>query len=443
MLRKISLSAVAVSMFASLVSAEVNFDGGKNLNIKEEIANAGVSAPEPVQDKSGVFDWFFGSKPTTDPKAGAEWTIMFFENAKNDLEPYLMKDVNEMEMIGSTDKVNLVAQIGRIDGYDTSDGDWKGVRRYLITKDNDTTKMGSKMLQDLGQSDMGDYKTLAEFGKWAMKAYPAKHYMLVVSNHGAGWTKSGERIITKGISYDEQSGNHINTPQLGLALKELGKIDVLGTDACLMQMAEVDYEIKDYVTYIVGSEETEPGDGYTYNDLLGPLVKKPTMSGAELAKLTVDAYSDHYAAQKTGSTQSYVLSASVPRLLTLTNKFSADMMASGDKALAKSARDGAVKFAMDENKDLGDFLRLVLAGTKSEAVKTSGQALLTFITGELVAHNRTNNDPGGYWNGPVDYSPAKGIAAYFPNYTLGDGYADLQWAKVSQWDEFVTWINQP
>ncbi|MDD5209337.1 MAG: clostripain-related cysteine peptidase [Elusimicrobiales bacterium] len=442
MLRKLSLSAVAVSMFASLASAEVNFDGGKNLNIKEEIANSGVAVPEPTQDKSGILDWFFG-KPPAAPKAGAEWTIMFFENAKNDLEPYLLKDLNEMEMIGSTDKINLVAQVGRIDGYDDSDGDWKGVRRYLITKDTDTTTMGSKMLQDLGQSDMGDYKTLAEFGKWAKATYPAKKYMLVISNHGAGWTKSLTRPITKGISYDEQSGNHINTVQLGLAMKDIGKLDVLGTDACLMQMAEVDYEIKDYVTYIVGSEETEPGDGYTYNDMLGPLAKKPAMSGAELAKLTVDAYSDHYAAQKTGSTQSYVLSASVPRLLTLTNAFTAAMTASGDKALARKARDGAVKFAMDENKDLYDFLRLVIAETKSADVKTAGQTLMTFITGELVAHNRTNDSAGGYWSGPVAYSPAKGIAAYFPNGALGDGYADLQWAKASQWDEFVTWMNQP
>jgi len=27
--------------------------------------------------------------------------------------------------------------------------------------------------------------------------------------------------------------------------------------------------------------------------------------------------------------------------------------------------------------------------------------------------------------------------------SLAAGYADLAWAKASQWDEFVTWINQP
>ena len=441
MIRKLSLSAVAVSLFASLAAAEVDFDRG-GFDIKAEIDNAAVAVPEPTQDK-GIFDWLFGKKPEA-PKAPAEWTIMVFSSAKNDLEPYLLKDLNEMEMIGSNAKMNIVAEVGRIDGYDATDGDWKGVRRYLITKDNDTAKMGSKMLQDMGMSDMGDYKTLAAFGKWAKAAYPAKKYMLIVSNHGSGWEKGARGpLVSKGISYDEQSGNHINTPQLGLALKEIGKIDVFGTDACLMQMAEVVYEIKDSVDYIVGSEETEPGDGYTYNDFLGPVAKNPAMSPMEVGKQAVNAYADHYDKIDQGNTQSLAKASAVNKLLTVTNDFGAAMMASGDKALAKSARNAALNFAMDENRDLYDFTRLVLAGTKSEDVKVKGQALMNFITGELVLTNRARDAKASYWSDAKEYTLSRGMAAYFPNYGLGAGYADLAWAKASQWDEFVTWINQP
>ena len=435
MIRRISLSAMAVSLFASLAAAEVNFDKG-GFNIKDEIAKMDAAIPEPSQDK-GIFDWLLGRK------APAEWTIMVFGNGKNDLEPFLMKDLNEMELVGSSAKLNIVVEAGRIDGYDTSDGDWKGVRRYLMTKDNDVKKVSSKIVEDLGMIDMGDYKNLAAFGKWAKEKYPAKKYMMIVWNHGSGWSKGGQRPVTKGISYDEQSGNHINTPQLGLALKELGKVDVYGSDACLMQMPEVDYEIKDYADYIVGSEETEPGDGYTYNTFLTPVAANPAMGALELAKVAVNAYSDHYQTLNAGSTQSVVKSASLIRLVTLTNEFTAAMTVSGDKALAKKARDGAMKYAVAENKDFYDFLRLVLAETKSDEVKAKGQALMTFITSELVLHNRTNNDPGGYWNGPINYSLSKGIAVYFPDNGLAAGYSDLQWAKVSRWDEFVTWMNQP
>ena len=439
MIRKISLSAVAISLFASIAAAEVNFDKG-GFNIKEEISN--VALPDAPQDK-GILDWIFG-KPKPEPKAQAEWTIMVFSSAKNDLEKYLLMDLNEMELVGSTAKVNIVAEVGRIDGYDSSDGNWTGVRRYLITKDSDKTKMGSKMLQDLGMIDQGDYRNLAAFGKWAKAAYPAKKYMLIVSNHGSGWEKGVQTITqNKGISYDEQSGNHINTPQLGQALREIGKVDVFGTDACLMQMAEVVYEIKDSVDYIVGSEETEPGDGYTYNDFLGPVIARPTMTPIELGKQAVNAYADHYDKIDQGHTQSLAKAASVNKLLTVSNAFAQALMASGEKTLAKTSRDAAINFAMEENRDLYDFTRRVVAGSQNADVKLKGQALMNFITGDLMLLNRTRDDKGGYWSGPKEYTLAKGMAAYFPSYGLGDGYADLAWAKASNWDEFVQWINQP
>jgi len=439
MIRRISLSAVAVSMFASLVSAEINFDGMKKADLQAELANIEVSAaPEAVdaQDKGLLMDWINAKRPK-------EWTIMVFSSAKNDLESFLLKDLNEMEMIGSSDKVNIVAEVGRIDGYDDSDGDWKGVRRYLIQKDGDKSKMGSKMLEDLGMVDMGDYKSLAAFGKWAKKAYPAKRYMLIVSNHGSGWEKGVEiPRVTKGISYDEESGNHINTPQLGLALKEIGKVDVFGTDACLMQMAEVVYEIKDSVDYIVGSEETEPGDGYTYDTFLGPLVKNPSMTPADLGKQAVNAYSDHYDGINQGYTQSVAKAASVNKLLELTNAFVDSVMAANEKTLAVSARDAAINYAMEENRDMYDFTRRVVEGTKSEDVKVKGQALMNFITGDLVLLSRARDSRGGFWSGPKEYTLSRGMAAYFPAASLGDGYADLAWAKASRWDEFGTWMNQ-
>jgi hypothetical protein len=435
MIRSLTLSAAALSLFASMASAGVNFDSADTLDLKSAIAGTDISAPEPVQDK-GIFDWFTG-------KSQAEWTIMVYINGKNNLEPFAIKDINEMEQVGSSSKVNIVVEMGRMDGYDTSNGDWKTTRRYLVQKDNDTAKIGSKLLKDLGDIDMGDYKSVIDFGNWAKQAYPAKKYMLIIWNHGGGWEKSIGPRITKGISYDEVTGNHINTPQMGQILKAIGGVDVYGSDACLMQMAEVDYEIKDSVKYIVGSEETEPGDGYTYNTFLGPLVANPAMTPEELGRNAVKSYGDHYQQAGTdGSTQSLVKAASVDKLKTMTDDFAAAIMAAGEKDLAKASRDGAVKFAIEENKDLYDFARLVIAGTKNADVKAKGQALMDFITGELVLANRTTNAPAGGWSEPADFTLAKGIAVYIPSGSLGDGYTDMQWAKAGQWDEFLTWLNK-
>ncbi len=217
MIRKTAISALAALMVPAC-GWSVDFDGsGANkANLTEQLSQIEIAQPSAAvaaQDK-GILDWLFGKKEP------AEWTIMVFSNAKNDLERYLLMDINEMELVGSTKKMNIVVETGRMAGYDSSDGDWQGVRRYLITKDSDMKKMGSTLVQEMGMTDMGDYKNLAAFGKWAKQAYPAKKYMLIVSNHGSGWEKGKKRsIVNKGISYDEQSGNHINTPQLGQALR--------------------------------------------------------------------------------------------------------------------------------------------------------------------------------------------------------------------------------
>ena len=294
MLNKLWLSAFSVFFLASASSAAgINFDGpGEGL--KAGLSSAEVPEASPAQDKGIITDWLFGNSHQAAQKAPAEWTIMVYINGKNDLEPYALKDMNEMEMVGSNPKMNIVVEAGRMAGYSEEDGDWKGMRRYLITKDNDVNKISSKPLEKIAKADMGDYRTLAAFGQWAKAAYPARKYMLIVWNHGSGWEKGLKDVVSKGISYDEETDNHITTPQLGMALKAIGKVDVYGSDACLMQMPEVDYELRNSADYIVGSEETEPGDGYTYNTFLGPLAANPSMSPAQLALVAVDSYANHY-----------------------------------------------------------------------------------------------------------------------------------------------------
>ena len=416
MLRKIAASLAIIATVSTLVSAEVSFDARNNTNLQDEIANLDLSVPQAVivEDKAAS------------SKVDKEWTIMVYVNGKNNLEPYALKDMNEMEKIGSTDKVNVVTETGLISGYGTLP--WTGTARFLIKKDADTNKVTSPILQNLGKSDMGDYKNVVAFVKWAQTNYPAKHYMLVVWNHGAGWIKSRSPEVTKGISYDDETGNHINTPQMGLMMKAIGKIDVYGSDACLMQMPEVDYEIKDFVDYIVGSEETEPGDGYTYDLLLGPLVKNPTMSSMELGKLAVNAYADHYGTQD--HTQSLVSSAKLNGLVAPVNAFVKAAMAANEKALIKTAMSGAQAYAYAENKDLWHFLSLYSASSKDANVKAAAKALQTYLTGDLVLLNRVN----------ANYSDSHGLAIYMPNYT-NSSYNALAWASASQWDEFIAWYS--
>ncbi|MDA8131100.1 MAG: clostripain-related cysteine peptidase [Elusimicrobia bacterium] len=424
----LSVSAVSADDFT------LNSDNLGSLSAR--LSGIEVPAASTAKDKG-----FFGNGGGQSAGGPAEWTIMVFGNGKNDLERFLIKDMNEMERTGSTPKMNVLVEAGRGPAYDNTDGDWKGVRRYRIVRDRNANKLASPVLADLGNVDMGDYKSVVDFVKWGKSNYPARKYMLILWNHGSGWDRS--RAPEKGISYDEVSGNHINTPQLKLMLDEIGHLDVLGSDACLMQMAEVDYEIRDGVDYILGSEEIEPGDGQTYDEFLAFVAKKPAMGGEELTRGAIDVFSDHYKKKKRGSTQSVVRASALAKLPALTNAFAETLMASGEKALAKDSRTKATRFNLTYNRDLHHFAALVADGTKSVAVKNAAQSLMSYITGELVIYSRANNDPGGTPSGPRNYAQIRGIAAYFPPDTSGPGYQDLAWAKVSKWDELSVWMNKP
>ena len=49
------------------------------------------------------------------------------------------------------------------------------------------------VLEKLPPVDMGDYRQVVNFVRWAKVNYPAKRYMLIIENHGDGWSR-GRRV---------------------------------------------------------------------------------------------------------------------------------------------------------------------------------------------------------------------------------------------------------
>src|SRR5208337_2743373 len=69
------------------------------------------------------------------PAHSAEWTLMVYMNAKNTLEPYAIGNFYGMANVGSTQEINVVAELGRpTHHYTNSNEGWSGVRRFLIQK---------------------------------------------------------------------------------------------------------------------------------------------------------------------------------------------------------------------------------------------------------------------------------------------------------------------
>ena len=231
----------------------------------------------------------------------AEWTFMVYMAAGNDLEPAGIHDMDQMELVGSDENVNIVVLFDRVDGYSTAEGDWTGTRIYHVQHNSNYGSLGEyeegvNVWNSIDEVDlnMGDPETLVNFTLWTVENFPAKKYATVLWNHGAGFW---------GICWDDAYEDRLMMPDLRSAFdnitRSMGRrLDLIGFDACLMAHASVMYEIKDYADIGVASGLVEPWDGWPYDRILRPLADNPQMDARELGKIIVDEYVESYTNQE-------------------------------------------------------------------------------------------------------------------------------------------------
>ena len=110
--------------------------------------------------------------PPTLPQPQKDWTVAYYLAGDNDLEEYMIDDINEMELVGSdSSNLNIVAMLDMSDDYDTSNGDWTDTRRFYITYDsigagdpNDRTIRSWG--ESIGEVNTGNPSTLTSFFGW-------------------------------------------------------------------------------------------------------------------------------------------------------------------------------------------------------------------------------------------------------------------------------------
>ncbi|GIV16532.1 MAG: hypothetical protein KatS3mg022_1967 [Armatimonadota bacterium] len=366
-----------------------------------------------------------------------EWTILVFMNAANNLEPDSVDDMNEMEQLGSTSDVNIVVQWKRIANYDSTNGDWKTTRRYYVTKDSDPETVNSNLLVDMGTGvDMGSPNTLRDFLQWGVRSFPARKYMVVIWNHGAGWRAYRDRLnlFARGVSYDDNTGNHIRIWELPLALSAGVRWDIIAFDASLMQMLEVAYEIRHLGDYIVGSEESPPAAGYPYHEILYPMVSSPRISPRELACLIVSRTVNFYT--KPGMyydniTQSAIDTSFLENVIQTVSRLAhtLSVVAIDHPVLVAASRDSAQAYAEYTYKDLWDYteqlrVRLPSSPELTDALNGVQNALSQAVIAEAHSSRRVNR--------------SHGLSIYVP--TPGGfetRYGLLAFARATYWDEWL------
>jgi hypothetical protein len=413
---------------------------------------------------------------------GQTWTVLLYQDADDQiLEKDIFTDFNEAERIGSTDHVQIVAQLDRFKGAFRGDGNWSGARRYYVTRDDDLKVINSKLMDDLGEVNMADPATLVDFATWAVKTFPADHYVLILSDHGMGWPggwTDGDMqdsvVASERIPLVKVMGNALYLNQLDEALGQIrqqagiDKFDMIGMDACLMGQLEVFSMLEPHARYAVTSQETEPALGWAYTAFLQALTENPGMSAADLSKSVVQSYIDgdqrivdeqartEFVRELGGSrasaaqvakemsrdvTLSAVDLSKIPVLMGSVNDL-AYALQSDDQSTIAGARSYALAFSNVFTEkgfsgyiDLGNFVQLLQKESSDGNVQKLSAQVLADIKKAVIAEKHGTGKKG-----------ATGVAIYFPNSSLyRSPYSGPQsytavanhFADNSLWDDFL------
>ncbi len=341
--------------------------------------------------------------PLEAPLAPKKWTVGLFSASDNNLYRFMQEDVDEAERIGSSENMNLIVQTD----HAPAGG---GAKIYELVKD-DKPQLHSPVRADLGNVNMGDKNELSRFVQFLKANYPAEHYMVIVSDHGGG---------PDGACSDDSKGGWMNIQDIreGLAdqrEKTGSGIDVLGFDACLMANAEVAHELKGEVKFLVGSEETEGGAGWQYDETLkekgsrssNRLLNADVIEGAntamrsregdfspaEFASRIVEMAKGH---QGDLATMSAYDTEKVGAVAEAVKGFGKAILESGVPLIEfKKAKKSAQGFYQD--KDLSDFAAKVASVPGAEdKLKEAAKAVQDAIDGCTIAEQHSTKYPGAH-----------------------------------------------
>lgn len=400
--------------------------------------------------------------------ATKEWNFIVYMAANNDLYRYALKNIKEMQKIGTNHNINILVQL---DNFGK-----KEVTRYLIEKGKATVL---SVIKTPPESISGTSENLFSFAKEIITKYPAKKQVIVLWNHGSGikdphiWSKY---LPTERDEYfyfnSETKLFEINktlfeqTPFLGIAFNDIGhtyltnqqlkdtlikiknellngkNIDIVCMDACHQGMIEVGTQIRAATDFAVFSEEIEPGTGYDYTRILKPFLTK-SLSPKAFAQHIVTAYHERYNHIFADLTQSAVELKNYDTL-----EQNVDAVASLLLKLIRSKNFFQLLSTMRRNPsttttfldtdyiDLTHFYKSLahkINGFQEDAQQELINQLKTTLTqglsilSSVIIKNATGHNA----------RHAGGLAIYFPTKTLHTSYLKTDFAKNTNWSNFL------
>jgi len=384
-----------------------------------------------------------GNRATTQ----AKWTFMVYMAGDNNLDGAALRDIAEMARAGSTKEVNILVQLDRIEDNLT--------RRFRITRGGG---FKTDCIESFGDTNTGDPKILYDFVKWAADNHPADRYALILWNHGSGWWEDGRSRAAgpaekkprrqlfrhafpqehRSICYDDTSGGDaLDNRELRVVLAGIcallgRKIDLLGMDACLMNMVEVAYQLRESVNVIVGSEIEEPFDGWPYAEILTRLTARPRQDAAALARWIVKSYLLSYKGKDETVTQSALDVSRIGEMTAKVDALSASLLAAleTDSKLIEAAWRRSPRFYDDNYIDLACF---------AKSLRKKADAELQAKVVDLIAALKAGKGRAILCQGKIgrQVRGTCGLSIYFPGDRINTAYRNLDFSGDCKWIAFL------
>jgi len=221
------------------------------------------------------------------PSETADWAIYWYL-CGSDLESKhgsASEDIDEMLEIKLPENIKVVIETGGASEWKNNKIKSDQMSRFVYSHD------GLKKLQKKELSNMGAPETLADFLKYCYEYHPAKNSMVILWNHGGG--------VLGGVAYDEIYGlDSLSMKELqnafALSFPDISEpvFDIIGFDACLMANIDTANIISPYASYMVASQELEPGNGWNYTGILKSILDNPEITPEELGISVCDSFMD-------------------------------------------------------------------------------------------------------------------------------------------------------
>ncbi len=407
------------------------------------------------------------------------WTFMVYIAADNDLNRFSTRNLDDMAKIGSNENINIVAHLDK-------QGSKEKTKRLYVGKDQ-LIQVNHGQPSSFQKLDSGCETTLIDFCEWAITNYPAKHYALVLWNHGSGISDNVagrllnsselfvfnpltnmlelDRSITffdfitkkekehRGVCFSDTYNSFLTNQKLDFALQSIQKgalrgkkFDIIGYDACLMAMTEVADLISPYADIAVFSQEVELGAGWKYDEVLRPFTySAPTPE--QFATHIVAAFNTAYQS----ITQDYTFSAvslskftNLERSLDALSAILIDMLKfqSGTSVLniirAARSKNYCTHFSQPTYIDLDHFLTN-LYDTINYATLSPEKEYLKNNIKPLIATTRVNLSQCvlAHTEGR-SLARARGLSIYYPIRFVDSSYTITPFARKNRWFNLIS-----